>query len=219
MNQRVRSGLLLLGISLALVGAVVSAHEIPAGAGSSLIASEEVVTVAPDRAQTQVPLRSGLLKDQDVARDPSASPVAVRIADIGLEASILPVGVDAQNRFAVPTAQLVGWYEHSAAPGSSTGSTVLAAHVDYGGQRGAFFDLEAIEVGETLEVEMANGTLLRYRVIDNVLYQKDGLPAQDLFRKDGDSVLQLITCGGTFDSDSRSYQGNVVVTAIPLENA
>ncbi len=216
MNRRLLFGAFSMAISLALVGAAVTAHDIPARAGAGQLGSEAIARQRPGAAQAQVPLRSAFLDGQASGVDDSSLPVAVRIADIGLEATILSVGVDEQNQFAVPAAESVGWYEHSATPGS-TGSTVLAAHVDYGGRAGAFFNLSDLERGETLEVELADGSVLRYRVTTNILYDKTDLPADELFRKNGASVLTLITCGGTFDQDRRSYRGNVVVTAEPIE--
>ncbi len=216
MNPRLRSGIFVMAISLALVGAAVTAHEIPAEAEGATLASAVVPVRSAGAAEAQVPLRSALLGSQTGGRDASAAPVAVRIPDIGLEASVLSVGVDEDNQFAVPAADTVGWYEHSAPPGAD-GSTVLAAHVDYRGNPGAFFNLADLQLGETLEVEMADGSVLRYRVTDNILYDKQALPAQELFRKSGAPVLQLITCGGTFDPVRRSYRGNVVVTAEPVD--
>jgi hypothetical protein len=70
--------------------------------------------------------------------------------------------------------------------------------------------------GDVLEIEMDDGTVIAYEVIGNTLYDKTELPAGELFRKDGESVLQLITCGGTFDPDRRSYEANLVVTAVPV---
>ena len=96
------------------------------------------------------------------------------------------------------------------------GASVLAAHVDYGGAPGAFFNLEKVLPGDLLEVEMENGQVILYEVTGNNVYDKTELPASELFRKDGDSVLQLITCGGTFDPEARSYEANVVVTAEPI---
>ncbi len=216
MNQRLLSGAFVMAISLALVGAAVTAHDIPAEAESAQIASAAVAVKTVGAAETQVPLRSAFLDSQSTPVDESAMPIAVRIPDIGLEATILSVGVDEENQFAVPAADTVGWYKYGAAPGSS-GSAVLAAHVDYGGRAGAFFNLSELQTGETLEVEMLDGSVLRYRVTTNVLYDKQELPADDLFRKDGDEILTLITCGGTFDHDRRSYRGNVVVTAEPID--
>ena len=224
MNQRLLTGLFTLAISLALVGAAVTSRDGSAGAIqtdglASLVAPAP--TVADGSAETataRVPLRSADLDSQSRLWRPDGdvTPVSVRIAAIGLDAQVRSVGVDDDNEFDVPEAQLVGWYKHGAAPGQ-VGSAVLAAHVDYGGRQGAFFNLAELADGETLEVELSDGSTRRYRITDNVLYDKTSLPAEELFRKDGDEVLRLITCGGTFDPDERSYLGNVVVTAVPID--
>ncbi len=226
MNQRLLGGLFTMAISLALVGAAVTSRDgspgsIPTSGLESLVASASIqgsLDPGQETATAQVPLRSADLESQGQlwSPDDQNGPVSVRIAAIGLEAQVRSVGVDDNNDFDVPEAELVGWYKHGPAPGD-TGSTVLAAHVDYGGRPGAFFDLSALSTGEELEVEMGDGTIHRYRIIENVLYDKTTLPAAELFRKDGDEVLRLITCGGTFDSSERSYLGNVVVTAVPVD--
>ena len=220
MNQRLTSGVFVLAISLAILGAVVTAHKIPADAQGSELESAVVSLQQPvGRAIAQVPLRSGFLDPNDSSTTEDESfPVAVRIGQIGLEAPVISVGVDDQNDFDVPAADTVGWYKFSSTPGS-TGSTVLAAHVDYAGREGAFFNLEDVSPGDTLEVEMADGTVMAYEVTGSVLYDKEALPAEDLFRKDGAPTLQLITCGGAFDSTERSYLGNLVVTAEPIATA
>ncbi len=217
MNRPVVHGAMLLSISLATVGAIVSASdwepqpEAVETTTTSTARSEAVAVAATPRFD--VPIRSGRLSD-DVTRAVT-QPVAIRVAGIGLEAVIIPVGVDGNNQFAVPAADTVGWYQYSSEPGDS-GASVLAAHVDYGGSPGAFFNLNEVLPGDTLEVEMEDGAVLLYEVTGNTQYDKTELPAGELFRKDGESVLQLITCGGTFNPDQRSYEANVVVTAVPL---
>ena len=176
-----------------------------------MLQSEAYETLSGSRFD--IPIRSGRLPDNRI--EDRAQPVAVRVAGIALEAPVISVGVDSNNQFAVPAADTVGWYRHGSSPGAP-GATVLAAHVDYGGQPGAFFNLRKVLPGETLEVELADGRVLRYEVTGNTLYDKAELPASELFRKDGDPVLQLITCGGTFDPEQRSYEANVVVTAKPI---
>jgi sortase (surface protein transpeptidase) len=217
-NQRLVAGVFLLAISLALVGAAATARGIPEETIDERTLGSAVVSVqSVGAAETQVPLRSAFLDgDETTAVDLSATPVAVRIGQISLEAPVIPVGVDEANEFDVPAADTVGWYQHSPAPGHTVGSTVLAAHVDYGGREGAFFSLENVTIGEILQVEMADGSTLEYEVTETVLYDKVELPAEELFRKTGDPVLRLITCGGTFDSEERSYRGNLVVTAVPM---
>jgi hypothetical protein len=215
--QGLRSGILVMAISLALVGAAVTSQD-PAETPQPTLGSSAVTVSEAAAAEARVPFRSASLEAQAAAsgRNDGLTPVAVRIAGIGLQATVLSVGVDADNQFAVPEAEAVGWYKYGAAPGEA-GSTVLAAHVDYGGRPGAFFHLADLTVGEILEVELAGGAVMQYRVTANILYDKTELPADELFRKGGEPVLQLITCGGTFDQTRRSYRGTVVVTAEPLD--
>jgi len=222
-NRRVLSGVLVLGSTLATVGAAVTADNGGNQAGSSamgVIGSAAVdlsgEVVDPSRARVQVPVRDGRLTD-DVVDEQGPHPVMIRIGDIALEAPILSVGVDEDKQLDVPAADTVGWYEHSSLPGES-GATVLAAHVDYGGKPGAFYNLADLRPNAALEVEMADGSVVRYRVIGNTQYDKTELPAEEVFRKTGDTVLQLITCGGEFDPGARTYLANVVVTAVPEES-
>lgn len=213
---------MVLAISLAMVGAAVTADG-SAGVGSAgygqsrAIRSQSVpIPRVTDESSSdsigRVPVRSGELVDETGESGPD--PVAVRIGDIALEAPVLAVGVDDQNQLAVPAADTVGWYRFSATPGDP-GATVLAAHVDYGGRPGAFFDLAELRPGDRVEVELSDGSVLAFRVTGNTEYDKTRLPAEELFRKDGAPVLQLITCGGSFDPARRTYLANVVVTAIP----
>src|SRR5664280_1991706 len=43
------------------------------------------------------------------------------------------------------------------------------------------------------------------------MYPKDQFPSQQVYGSHGNSALQLVTCGGTFDSLTRSYLSNIVV--------
>ena len=44
---------------------------------------------------------------------------------------------------------------------------------------------------------------------------KRDLDVAEVFDRGGDPLLRIITCGGTFRRSQRSYQDNVVVTALP----
>lgn len=218
MNKAVRSGLFALAITLCLAGAATTrSGSTSQPSGESSISSEalpdDLAGVPSQLARPQIALRSGNIEDQPQA-DTGPMPVAVRIGDIALNAPVIPVGVDDRNQFAVPAADHVGWYEFGPRPGNE-GSAVLAAHVDYAGAPGAFFNLATVQVGDAIEVDLDDGTVLVYRVTGSTEYEKTALPFDEVFRKEGPAVLQLITCGGTFDPEARSYQANVVVTAIP----
>jgi sortase (surface protein transpeptidase) len=115
----------------------------------------------------------------------------------------------------VPGAVEVGWYRYGPAPGSS-GSAVLAAHVDYEGREGAFFRLRELRPGAEVEVTAKAGASRRFRVTEVVRYPKDELPDDRVFGRDGGPRLALVTCGGEFDRSARTYRDNVVAFAEPV---
>ena len=85
-------------------------------------------------------------------------------------------------------------------PGGA-GSAVLAGHVDWKGRPGAFIDLDQVQPGERIEVDLGDGTTHAFVVAETHLIVKTELPPE-LFDRSGPPKLVLITCGG--DSTARS---------------
>ncbi len=208
---------------LAAVGLVIApAGGVPTLAGPSDTDVPDAVATAafaeddPTPAVTPsstVPVRSGLLEAQPDAAV-TARPVEVKLPSIGVHSDVVSVGVDDDQLLEVPSATETGWYRHGSSPGDA-GATVLAAHVDFAGVPGVFFELSSVEPGTTVLVATSDGKTHRYVVEGVVLHDKAALPAEQLFRTDGPEVLHLITCGGVFDAAARTYLGNVVLTARP----
>ena len=128
---------------------------------------------------------------------------------------VIPVGLEPNGEMEVPPASQAGWYFYGPRPGETDGTAVIAAHVDFGGERGVFFDLRSLQVGEEVAVTDEAGGVHRYRVTERYQVDKDELPIEQIFVADGPPGLTLITCGGSFDSSARSYQDNIVVRAVP----
>jgi LPXTG-site transpeptidase (sortase) family protein len=127
---------------------------------------------------------------------------------------VVPVSADADDgELAVPpTPDLVAWYQHGPAPGEE-GSTVLAAHVAWDGERGPFYTLDEVLPGTSVIVTVADGRDVVYRVTRIEQMAKADLPRAEMFARDGPSRLTLVTCGGNFNRDRRHYDDNVVVFA------
>jgi len=144
-------------------------------------------------------------------------PNSVRIAAVGVDAPVVPVGVDRDGSVAIPERiGTVGWYRFSAPPGSRAGSTVLVGHVDSAvAGEGAFFRLKDVGRGDRIAFALTGGRTLTYRVVSLVQFPKTSVPLRQLFSLTGAPRLTLITCGGSFDAARRSYRENVVVTAVP----
>jgi LPXTG-site transpeptidase (sortase) family protein len=145
----------------------------------------------------------------------SPPPTAVAIDALGVDgAPVVPVGVEGDGDMEIPPVDQVGWYRFGARPGDE-GSAVLAAHVAYDGVDGVFRHLDDLAPGDAVSVRFADGGVRTFGVTEIARYDKAELPA-DVWARGGDSALVLITCGGEFDSDARSYEDNVVAYAAPV---
>ncbi|GAA3393410.1 class F sortase [Cryptosporangium minutisporangium] len=145
------------------------------------------------------------------------TPQRLRIPGIGVDATVLPVGVEAATgEMEVPRAvDRVGWYRYGPALDAPAGSMVIAGHVDDASQGpGAFFELRDLGIDDRLVVTGTDGTDRRYRVVAREVFDKSAVPLDRLFSRDGAPRLTLVTCGGSFDRAARSYRDNVVVTAV-----
>jgi hypothetical protein len=146
---------------------------------------------------------------------PARPPLRLRIPALGVDAGVSAVGVSASGQFEVPASiDTVGWYRYGPDLSATAGSIVIAGHVDSAESgKGAFFALRTLAVGADVEAAAADGTPVRFRVVARETYEKKALPLERYFARDGAPRLTLITCGGPFDSRTRSYRDNVVVTA------
>jgi hypothetical protein len=88
----------------------------------------------------------------------------------------------------------------------------------WNGTPGPFRRLGALEPGALIEVGGEDGTAHSYVVVERTMYDKDSLPS-DLWRNSGPETLVLITCGGKFNRDTRRYEQNIVVYAVPIVEA
>ncbi|MEZ5218515.1 MAG: class F sortase [Ilumatobacteraceae bacterium] len=151
--------------------------------------------------------------DQHRARP---APIGISIPSLGVEdAPVEPVGVDEVGFLDVPDPKLVGWYRSSATPGSP-GAAVLASHVNYDRVPGVFRYLRDLDVGAEITVMLDSATSQRFVVTEVALFDKDELPRERIWTTSGDPSLVLITCGGRYDAEARSYEDNVVAFAEPL---
>lgn len=112
-------------------------------------------------------------------------------------------------------AATVAWYASGTSPGEPEGTVVLAAHVSYQGATGPFTRLDTVPTGAPIAVRSADGSVRRYAVTDVRQAPKTALDRVSLFTLTGAPRLVLVTCGGRFDPATRSFESNLVVTALP----
>lgn len=165
----------------------------------------------PNKSPTAAPDIRAVVGDRE--------PISLSIPDLGVESPVVTTSMDASRSIVVPEDVMeTGWYDGSRRLGASYGSTVIVGHRDSATQgSGALFGIEEIPLGSTITVTAQDGTTHEF-IVDSVeLIDKSLLPAEAprIFTRTGDYRLVLITCGGAFDEDARSYLSNVVITALP----
>jgi len=111
-----------------------------------------------------------------------------------------------------PGAYPVGWYDRSPTPGQM-GPAVLVGHIDWAGQRGAFYGLRVLRQGDRIDVERADGTVATFQVGRVERHAKEDFPSNEVYGDVDWAALRLITCGGIFDEDTGNYADNVIVFA------
>jgi hypothetical protein len=74
-----------------------------------------------------------------------------------------------------------------------------------------FLLLRFLDPGDVVKVKLADGVVTHFAVTKVKTYPNAVFPAQKVYGSHGYPGLQLVTCGGDFDTTSQSYQANVVV--------
>lgn len=140
-----------------------------------------------------------------------STPVQLRVPAIALDVSLSTLGLNLNGTVEVPTdIQQPGWYRFGPSPGQD-GSAVILGHVDSYQGPAAFFKLRSLVAGDLVDVTLADGVSAQFKVTDVVQYLKTSFPDQLVYAGHGQSTLQLVTCGGTFDSQTGHYLSNIVV--------
>jgi Sortase domain len=140
-----------------------------------------------------------------------STPVSLRVPAIALDVSLSTLGLNLNGTVQVPTdIQQPGWYRLGPSPGQD-GSAVILGHVDSYQGPATFFKLRTLLAGDMVYVTLADGVSAQFKVTAVDQYLKTGFPDQLVYGGNGSSSLQLVTCGGTFDTQTGHYLSNVVV--------
>jgi hypothetical protein len=164
-------------------------------------------------------------------------PIASPAHPSGVHSRVTANALNPDGTLYVPAdPRTVSWAREDAPPGSSHGTTILTSHVNYviNGQLvvGALSDLAWYAqhaIGKQIALKMADGRVMRYRIMAGREYSKDQLAGDPNLRVqlyDQSSVygptarpsgrLLLVSCGGAFDAYTGEYQDNVFVYLLPV---
>jgi sortase (surface protein transpeptidase) len=124
----------------------------------------------------------------------------------------MKLGLRADGTLEVPKGGFpAGWYDRGPTPGE-VGPAVIVGHVDMNGP-GVFYKLHSMKPGDRVTITRADGSKPVFRVKQVTQYPKNSFPTKLVYGNIDHAALRLITCGGTFNSQTGHYEDNLVVFA------
>ncbi|MCX4965878.1 class F sortase [Streptomyces sp. NBC_00654] len=149
-------------------------------------------------------------------RTGQAHPAGVSIPSIGVNSTVMRLGLQADGTVEVPPAEqgmTVGWYTGGAVPGEP-GAAVLIGHNDTRFGRAVFHDLKKIREGADVVVRDTAGKNIHFTVTGTETVDKKAFPTDKVYGATEGSTLRLITCDGDFDAAGHPVD-NLIVYADP----
>ncbi len=139
-------------------------------------------------------------------------PKMLYIPAIDVKTSIEEVGMDTEGNMATPQdVQNVAWYSLGYKPGEN-GNAVLAGHYDTKeGKPAIFWKLNQLKKGDKITIVDALGKNISFKVTTKEVYTYKSFPIEKVFGPSEKPQLNLITCGGEWDSMSNVYTERIVI--------
>ena len=148
------------------------------------------------------------------------SPNRIEIPKLKASAPIVPVGTTSDGELEIPlNPKTVGWWHYGAKPGATTGTAILAGHINYAGVTGTLATIGTLNPGDAVYVfgqQNADAKHeVKFRVTGVRTYHKTRLPYKSIFDQKSVGRIAIVTCGGPFDAATGNYLDNIVVFAVP----
>ncbi len=147
-------------------------------------------------------------------------PRKITIKKIDVAARVKPLGVSRDNQLLAPSSIYdAGWYNASAKPGIDAGAVLIDGHVHGPTKPGIFVNLKKLVSGDIIEVERGDGKVVKYRVEKTAQESADSLNMATLMKsaKPGKQGLNLVTCGGKYDTKTGHYESRDEVFAVQVD--
>ncbi len=140
-----------------------------------------------------------------------APPVRLVVPALNIDTAIDPVGVTPDGAMDVAHSYTeVGWYKYGPQPGEA-GNAVIEGHLDTEtSPQAIFYNLSSLKAGDTVTVVEADGKRITFSVTASVLYAYNEAPTA-VFGAASESHLNLVTCGGTWIKNKKTYDQRLVV--------
>lgn len=144
--------------------------------------------------------------------NPTPTNVRIKMPTLGVDAPVVRVGIDGQNKMVVPhNAKDVAWLDRGGVPGY-TNNVVLAGHIAYSHVPGSFGRIGDLHPGDDLVLQIS-GKSLHYRVQWACLFGRNTDRAEQIMGYTYAPSLTLISCGGGWDASAGTHTSRWAIRA------
>jgi len=139
-------------------------------------------------------------------------PIHLTIPKIKVDTVFEHVGLTSDGAMDVPKKQEnVAWFNLWPIPGE-IGNAVIAGHYGWkGGKPSAFDNLYKLRIGDKIYIKDDKGQTITFVVRELRRYDENAEATDVFYSDDGKAHLNLITCEGVWNKDTKSYSKRLVV--------
>jgi flagellar basal body L-ring protein FlgH len=160
---------------------------------------------------------------------PRVAPARIDIAKINAHSTLIPTGLNPDQSLATPDVhhpQQASYYcivdpqkicSSGVIPGQP-GPAVILGHIDGAKQKGLFYDLGKMQVGDTITITLKDGTVLTFQVYRILQQSKNQFPTQVVYQPTSVPEIRAITCTGPWVGGVNGYGDNLIVFASLVPN-
>jgi hypothetical protein len=171
-----------------------------------------VGVIGPADVQAQKLSAERTLQTASNSNQAILSPQFLVIPKISTATAIEPVGRNADGQMKTPRDwRNSGWYQPGKKPGEK-GHAVFAAHRDWDGNAGPFYNLPELSFGDNVFVA-GKEAIHVYTVVESNSYTRTADPASVIFENRDSPMITLISCEGDFVDAAGTYDERRVVQA------
>jgi len=197
-------------------------HLISLGLLSGLLATM-IINFVPPRQAAASPAILSPAQAGDKVTAPASAPAAraaiparptdrLLIPSLGVNGSVMTLGLVGGALDVPKTLWQVGWYRGSVKPGDN-GTAIFDGHSGAPGQYGVLEHLSRLKVGQTLTYSYVDGRTLTFRVTSSRAYPETQASAETLFAKTVTPSLNVISCYGHWNPKSEDYDQRWIITS------
>ena len=148
--------------------------------------------------------------EEPPARVLTSSATRMRIPALSLDYEVQSMGADETGTMLIaPALEVISWFDRSVIPGNE-GNAIFGVHNLWRGERSKAYYLDELEIGDELEIEYEDGTVLRFFLESVFVYELRTAPAHLIMDTKGEPRLTLITCKPPFNPATGTSDNRIV---------